>query len=207
MRLAEEQERPYCRQDGLRTLRTRAVPNRTAEEATCRETANPRIFASRPPHMETLGLGALHVGRCGATADLVDGHSIRRVVAMLWMIVVSIPAFTAAPAVALIFFVINLFRRRWRAAASIVLACATFTLVAVVSRRFHDELKWYVWRDHYVAQIDRLPVTPGKVRSVHWDGGSGYEVTLEYEETELEPNEWKWKSPCNDTRMISRIKS
>ena len=118
--------------------------NQTAEEATCRvrETAKPRIFASRPPHLETLGLGALHVGRCGATADLVDGHSIRRVVAMLWMIVVSIPAFTAAPAVALIFFVINLFRRRWRAAASIVLACATFALVAVVSRRFHDELKW-----------------------------------------------------------------
>jgi hypothetical protein len=63
-----------------------------------------------------------------------------------------------------------------------------------------------VWRDHYVAQIDRLPVTPGKVRSIHWDGGSGFEVTLEYYDTELEPNDWKWKYPCNNTRMISRIK-
>jgi hypothetical protein len=112
------------------------------------------------------------------------------VLAMFWMFVVSIPAFTAAPAVALIFFVLNLFRRRWRAAASIVLACATFALVAVVSGRFHDELKWYVWRDHYMAQIDRLPVAPGKVRSVHWDGGMGWEITLEYYETEPDARAW-----------------
>jgi hypothetical protein len=114
---------------------------------------------------------------------------------VVWGLVVSIPVFTAAPAVALIFFVLNLFRRRWRAAASIALACATFALVAVVSRRFHDELKWYVLRDHYVAQIDRIPVAPGKVRSVHWDGGMGWDITLEYYETEPDARAW-FDPPC-----------
>src|SRR5215471_3296844 len=61
-------------------------------------------------------------------ADLVN---------IIWWLVVTIPVFTVAVAAALIFFVINLFRRRWRAATSIVLASITFAFAVYVSREFH----------------------------------------------------------------------
>jgi hypothetical protein len=114
------------------------------------------------------------------------------VVAMFWMIGVFIPAFTC-PCCCL-----DLFRAQpvsAAMAASIALSCATFALVTVVSGRFHDELKWYVWRNHYMAQIDRLPVAPGKVRTVHWDGGMGWEITLEYYVTEPDARAW-FDPPC-----------
>jgi hypothetical protein len=85
---------------------------------------------------------------------------------VIWVLAVCIPVFTAAPAAALIFFVVNLFRRRWRAAVSIVVACAAFFLLVEVSLVFRDELKWHVWQDYYVAQLDSLQDVPGKVRSV-----------------------------------------
>ena len=57
--------------------------------------------------------------------------------------------------------------------------------------RFHDELKWYVWRDYYVAQVHTLPEAPGKVRSVWWDGGDNWDVRLEYHETEADARAWQ----------------
>jgi hypothetical protein len=61
------------------------------------------------------------------------------VVFLAWVALVSIPALTAAVALALIFFVVNLFRRRWRAAMSIVTASAAFALPVQVSLMFRDE--------------------------------------------------------------------
>src|SRR5215471_8352151 len=69
-------------------------------------------------------------------------------VSLIWVLVVSIPAFTVAVGAALIFFVVNLFRRRWRAATSIVLASITFLFAEYVSRKFHDELRWYLLRPY-----------------------------------------------------------
>jgi hypothetical protein len=98
-------------------------------------------------------------------ADLVN---------LIWLLVVSIPAFTAAVAFALIFFVVNLLRRRWRAATSIVVASITFALAVYVSREFHDELRWYVLRPYYVARIEKLPVVQAKFAASFgvavWDG-------------------------------------
>src|SRR6266446_5201657 len=66
------------------------------------------------------------------------------VLGVLWFLLVGIPTLSAAPGVALIFVLVHLVRRRWRAASSIALASAAFAFAALVSREFHDELKWYV---------------------------------------------------------------
>jgi hypothetical protein len=101
---------------------------------------------------------------------------------ILWTLFVSIPAIcVVAPGVGLILVVVNLFRRRWRAATSIVLASAAFAFALLGSLRFSDELRWYVFRSYYVAEIEKSPA-----RRVWWDGGLGWDVTLEYLETKAE---------------------
>jgi hypothetical protein len=128
---------------------------------------------------------------CVAWLPLILLSGFRDLVYVLWALVISIPAFTAAVVVPPIFFLINLFRRRWRAATSIVVASITFAFAVYVSREFHDELRWYMLRPYYVAQIEKVPVAPGKIRSIHWDGGLGWEVTLQYYEIEPDADDWK----------------
>jgi hypothetical protein len=105
-------------------------------------------------------------------------------------LIIVIPVATVVGAIRL---TVNLSRRRWRAAMSIVLASAAFSIATFSSSKFSDELRWYTLRPYYVAQIERAPGGPYNVHGIPWGGGIGWDITLEYHETVTDARAWQQK--------------
>jgi hypothetical protein len=105
----------------------------------------------------------------------------------------SIPVISLAIAVGLILSMVNLFRRRWRAGMSIVLASAALAFAILGELKFSNELRWYVLRPYYVGRIAESSRGPDNIHGVEWDGGLGWDVTLEYHETEIDARAWQRK--------------
>jgi hypothetical protein len=61
------------------------------------------------------------------------------------------------------------------------------------SLKFHDQLRWYALRPYYVAQVAASPITPDGIHGIWWDGGSDWDVRLEYHETETDAHAWQQK--------------
>ena len=109
-----------------------------------------------------------------------------------WLLL-AIFAVTAVAGVGLVLLIVNLFRWRWRTTVSVVLACAAFASATLSSLKFHDQLRWHALRPYYVAQIAASSTGPDGIHSVSWDGGSGWDVRLEYHETETDARAWQQK--------------
>lgn len=102
----------------------------------------------------------------------------------------SIPMTFAAIAVGLIQFMVNLFRSGWRA-ASIVLVSVPLAFATVGELRFSNELRFYMLRSYYIERIAQSPGGPYNIHGIEWDGGLGWDVTLEYHETETDARAWQ----------------
>jgi hypothetical protein len=109
-----------------------------------------------------------------------------------WLLL-SIFAVAAVVMVGLVLLIVNLFLRRWRTAVSMILACAAFASATLSSLKFHDQLRWYALRPYYVAQVAASPITPDGIHGIWWDGGSDWDVRLEYHETESDARAWQQK--------------
>jgi hypothetical protein len=109
-----------------------------------------------------------------------------------WLLL-SILAVAAVTLVGVVLLIINLFRGRWRTAVSTALACVAFASATVSSLRFHDQLRWHALRSYYVAQIAAAPTGPDGIHGISWDGGIGWDVRLEYHETEADARAWQQK--------------
>jgi hypothetical protein len=109
-----------------------------------------------------------------------------------WLLL-SIVAIPVAAVVGLILFVVNLFRLRWRVATSIIFASAAFAFATFGSLKFSDELRWHALRPYYVAQIATSPTGPDGIHGISWDDGNGWDVRLEYHETETDARAWQQK--------------
>jgi hypothetical protein len=108
-------------------------------------------------------------------------------------LLLSIFAIPVATVVGVILLMVNLFRRRWRAAASIVFASVAFAFATLTSLNSSDELRWHALRPYYVARIAASSVGPYGIHGIWWDGGSGWDVRLEYHETEADARAWQQK--------------
>jgi hypothetical protein len=120
----------------------------------------------------------------------------------------SIFAVAAGIVVGLFLLIVNLFRRRWRTVVSMMLACVAFASATVSSLKFHDQLRWHALRPYYMAQIAASPTGPDGVRGISWDGGSGWDMRLEYHETESDARAWQrkqqgWLGSCK--RSLTEI--
>jgi len=109
-----------------------------------------------------------------------------------WLLL-SLVAVTAAVVVGLVLLIVNLLRRRWRATVSMVLTSAAFAFETLGSLKFHDQLRLYALRPYYVAQIAASPTGPDGIHGIAWDGGGGWDVRLEYHETETDARAWQQK--------------
>lgn len=109
-----------------------------------------------------------------------------------WLLL-SILAVTAVAVVGLVLLIVNLFRRRWRTTVSMVFACAAFASATLSSLKFHDQLRWHALRPYYVAQIAASATGPDGIHGISWDGGSDWDVRLEYHETETDARAWQQK--------------
>jgi Cobalt uptake substrate-specific transmembrane region len=120
-----------------------------------------------------------------------------------WL-VLSILVIPVATVVGLILLIVDLFRLRWRAATSIVFASVAFALATFGSLKFSDELRRYTLRPYYVHRIEGSLEGPYNIHGVEWDGGNGWDVTLEYHETETDARAWQqkqqeWLGSCKRT--------
>src|SRR5262249_54190037 len=105
-------------------------------------------------------------------------------VQFLLFILLTIPLILTAPVVGIVRVIYYLFRRRWRAATSTVLAAGGFVLATFWSITFSDELKWHLLRPSIVAVLNDAPANSAGIRKIWWN--SGADVVLEYHETDVD---------------------
>ena len=91
---------------------------------------------------------------------------------------------------------------------SIVFASFGFVFAALSSLKFSDELRWHALRPYYVAQIAASSTGPYGIQGTWWNGGSGWDVTLEYHETETDARAWQQKQQgwlCFCRRTLTKV--
>jgi hypothetical protein len=95
--------------------------------------------------------------------------------------------------VAFIAFVIWLFMRRWLVAFAMASAVALFFGLTLQALRNSDEIRWTLLHSRYKDQIDHAKIGPSGTKGIWWNGGSGWDVSLEYHEDEAAALAWQTK--------------
>jgi hypothetical protein len=129
----------------------------------------------------------------------------RGLVQVLLILVLTIPLIFTAPIVAIVRVIYYSFRRRWRAAASTVLAAGAFVLATLCSLAFSDELRWHLLRPYLVAALEDAPIRSDGIRRIWWNGGMGWDVELEYHEADPDPRDLQMRGEPSCTKTLKKL--